>query len=47
MLEKEAALLESAEESQIIEPKYKKALLENNVDHRPSKKAKGKQPARY
>jgi len=47
MLEEEVILLESAEGSQIIESKYKKALLENNVNHRPSKKAKGKQPARY
>ena len=47
MLEEEAALLESAEGSQIIEPKYKKAFLQNNVDHRTSKKAKEKQPARY
>jgi len=47
MLEKEATLLEGAEGSQIAGPKCKEILLENNVDCWPSKKAKGKQPARY
>jgi len=47
MLEKDTALLEGAEESQIVGPKHKKASLGNNADHWPFKKAKGKQPARY
>ena len=47
ILEKDVTLLEDVEESQIVEPKYKKAPLGNNVDHKPSKKTKGKQLARY
>jgi len=47
MLEKDTALLESAKRSQIMEPKHKKAPLENNVDCQPSKNTKGKQPVRY
>ena len=47
MLVENATLLEGAERSQIVESKYKKILLEDNIDHQPSKKAKGKQPVRY
>jgi len=47
MLEKDAALLEDAEWSQIVGPKHKETSLGTNADYRPSKKAKEKQPARY
>ena len=47
VLEEEAIPLESTEESQIVRPKYKEAFLGNDADYQPSKKAKGKQPARY
>jgi len=40
-------LLESTERFQITGSKYKKILLEDDRDYWPSKKAKGKQPARY
>jgi len=42
-----AALLESTEGSQIIGSKYKEVTLGDDRDYWPSKKAKGKQPARY
>ena len=47
VLEEDATLLESAEESQITGPKYKKASLGDDANCWSSKKAKGKQPARY
>ena len=47
MLKEDTTLLKSAERSQIMGSKYKKALLGNDVDYQPSKKTKGKQPARY
>ena len=47
VLEKDTILLGGTEGSQIVGPKCKKALLENNTDCQPSKKAKRKQPARY
>jgi len=47
MLEEDTILLGGAEGFQIVGPKCKKALLENNADCQPSKKARGKQPARY
>jgi len=46
VLEKNAALLESTEGSQIIGPKHKETPLGNNADCKPSKKTKGKQPVR-
>ena len=39
VLEKEAALLESVEEFQIIEPKCKEVPSDDSVDCQPSKKA--------
>ena len=47
MLEEEAALLEGAEGSQIVGSKHKEAPPGDDVDCQPSKKTKGKQPARY
>jgi len=47
VLEEEAALLEGTEGSQIVGSKCKKTSLTNDADHWPSKKAKGKQLARY
>jgi len=47
VLEEEATLLEGAEGSQIVGSKYKETSLRNDADHWPSKKAKGKQLARY
>ena len=47
VLEKEVALFEDTEESQIIGLKYKEIPLEDDVDHQPFKKTKEKQPARY
>ena len=46
VLEEDTTLLEGTKRSQIVGPKYKKASLGDNVDHQPSKKTKGKQPAR-
>ena len=40
-------LAENAKGSQIMGSKYKKVFLKDDRDCRPSKKAKGKQPARY
>ena len=37
MFEEDATLLEGTKESQIAEPKYKKVLLENDMDCWPSK----------
>ena len=47
MLEKEATLLEGTEGFQVVWPKHKKVPPGDDVDYQPSKKAKGKQPARY
>jgi len=47
VLEKEAALLESAKESQVAESKHKKVATGDKEGQRPSKKAKGKQQERY
>ena len=47
ILEKEAALLESAEESQVTESKHKKVATGDKKGQRPSNKAKGKQQERY
>ena len=47
MLEEDTALLESAEGSQVMGSKHKEALSGDDVNHQPSKKAKGKQPVRY
>ena len=47
ILEEEATLLEGTEESQITGPKGKEAPLVTNTDCQPSKKTKGKQPAKY
>jgi len=47
MLEKEAALLENAEGSQVVESKYKKVTTRNKERQRPSKKAKEKQQGKY
>ena len=41
ILEEEAVLLKSTEGSQITGPKYKKVPPGDDVDHQPSKKAKG------
>jgi len=42
VLEKEAALLEEAEESQIMESKHKEVAAGDEEGQRPSKKAKEK-----
>jgi len=47
ILEEEAIFLKGAKGFQIIGSKHKKVFPETNVDCQPSKKAKGKQPARY
>jgi len=47
VIEEDATLLESAEEFQVMGSKCKEASSEDNADHQPSKKAKGKQPVRY
>ena len=47
MLEKEAALLERAERSQIMGSKCKKVTAGDKERQWPSKKAKGKQPEKY
>jgi len=47
ILEEDTTLLEGAKRSQIVGPKYKKTSLEDNVDHWPFKKTKGKQPVKY
>ena len=47
MLEKEAALLERAEESQIIGSKYKEVTTGDEEGQQPSKKARKKQPEKY
>ena len=46
VLVKEVALLKGAERSQVIGSKHKEALLGDDVDCRPSKKTKGKQPVK-
>jgi len=47
MLEKEAALLEGAEGSQVIGSKHKKITIGNKEEQWPFKKAKGKQQGKY
>ena len=47
MLEKEAALLEGAEESQVTESKRKEVATRDEEEQWPSKKARGKQPGKY
>jgi len=47
VLEEEAALLERAEESQVVGSKYKKITTRDEEGQRPSKKARGKQPEKY
>ena len=47
MLEKEAALLEGAEGSQVMESKCKEITTRNEEGQQPSKKAKEKQPEKY
>jgi len=46
MLEKEATLLEGAEESQIAGSKYKKVAIGDEEEQWPSKKTRGKQPGK-
>jgi len=47
VLEKEAALLERAKESQIMGSKYKEVIAGDEKGQQPSKKARGKQPEKY
>jgi len=47
VLGKDTTLLKNTEGFQIARPKYKEALLGDNADCQPSKKAKEKQPVRY
>ena len=47
VLEEEAALLEGAEESQIMGSKHKKVTAGDEEEQQPSKKARGKQPGKY
>ena len=47
VLAEDATLLESTERSQSAGSKCKEVSSKDNRDHQPSKKAKGKQPARY
>ena len=47
ILEEKATFLEDAKRFQIMGPKCKKVLLETDIDCRPFKKAREKQPARY
>ena len=47
MLEKEAALLEGAEGSQVTGSKCKEVTTRDKEGQWPSKKAKGKQPGKY
>ena len=47
MLAEDATLLEDTERSKVMGSKYKEVPLEEDIDCWPSKKAKGKQLARY
>ena len=47
MLEKEAALLEGAEGSQVVGSKHKEIAAGDEEVQQPSKKARGKQPEKY
>ena len=47
VLEEEAALLEGAEESQVIGSKCKEIAARDEKGQQPSKKARGKQPEKY
>ena len=47
MLEEEAALLEGAEESQVVGSKHKEVTAGDKEGQQPSKKARGKQPGKY
>jgi len=47
VLEKEAALLEGAKGSQVVESKCKEVTVEDEEGQWPSKKARGKQPGKY
>ena len=47
VLEEEAALLEGAEESQVMGSKHKKVTAGDEEEQQPSKKARGKQPGKY
>jgi len=47
VLEKEAALLEGAEESQVVGSKCKEIAAGDKEEQRPSKRAKGKQQRKY
>ena len=47
MLEEEAALLEKAEEFQVMGSKHKKVTTGDEEEQQPSKKARGKQPGKY
>ena len=47
MLEEEAALLERAEGSQVVESKHKEVATGDEEEQWPSKKARGKQLGKY
>jgi len=47
VLEEEAALLEGAEESQVMESKCKKIATRDEEGQQPSKKSRGKQQGKY
>jgi len=47
VLEEEAALLEGAEESQVIGSKCKEVATGDKEGQQPFKKARGKQPGKY
>ena len=47
VLEEEVALLEGAEESQVMGSKHKKVTAGDEEEQQPSKKARGKQPGKY
>ena len=47
VLEEEAALLEGAEESQVVGSKRKEVAAGDEEEQWPSKKARGKQPGKY
>jgi len=47
VLEEETALLEGAEEFQVVGSKCKEVAARNEEVQRPSKKARGKQPGKY
>jgi len=47
VLEKEAALLEGAEGSQVMGSKRKEVATRDKEVQQPSKKARGKQPGKY